>query len=239
MRLLYVEDEISMARTIEILLRQEGYDFDTAHCGQDAIDLAKTNRYDLILLDIMLPDFDGYEVIDRLHRSGIDTPFLVQTGLIDRGDPAEAASLGVTEYLIKPFNKSELIDGIESAVARAAKKRMTDNPKHSGAQATGRGDDRREHRRFVTLKSARVLRPSVFDCVILNMSYGGAAIKLPTESQGLPPEFDIEISGMTVPKCRLCWRVGDKAGIKFSWTDAQRDDADKLSDELKSGRSTR
>ena len=217
MRLLYVEDEVSMARTVELMLRQSGYEYDTVHCGLDAIDKASSNSYDLILLDIMLPDLDGYEVIERLRQMEIDTPFLVQTGLLDRGGEVDGASLGVTEFLIKPFNRNELIKGIETVVGRANPESPVAQMIKAGQEEAARDDDddRREHRRFKTLKSGRVTWPSPFTCVILNMCYGGAAIRLPYPEKELPDQFSLSLSAGSEVRCEVCWRVQDKVGVKF------------------------
>lgn len=214
MKILYVEDETWMRRTVEVLLENAGYEFDSAVCGKDAIDLAKKNSYDLILLDIMLPDIDGYEVIDRLRNEGIETPFLVQTGIVDRTKKNQAASLGVSEYLIKPFSRAEMIERIE---------RVVNGPEASTAESpAGPGDGRwsskvenRQHRRFPTLKSAWVMGEDVFDCVILNMSYGGAALRLPTSERKLAPKFALQFDGSPELKCEVCWRVGNKVGVRF------------------------
>ena len=84
MQVLYVEDDKLMAKNVELILQKEGHFCHTADRGERAVELAKRNAYDIIILDIMLPDFDGYEVIERLRASGIDTPYLIQSGLVDR-----------------------------------------------------------------------------------------------------------------------------------------------------------
>lgn len=206
-----------MARTVEKLLRQMGYDFDTADCGELAIELATTNVYDLILLDIMLPDIDGYEVMEQLRERGVETPFLLQTGLIDRNMEAQGVSLGVAEYLIKPFNKNQLVKGIETVIAHAkqGKAELTDSeafPPDDGAPAS---EENRQHRRLKTVKFARVLGENVFKCVILNMSYSGAAIRLPFEAKALPDRFKMEFVSGQQRDCEQCWRLKDKAGVKF------------------------
>ena len=217
MQLLYVEDEISMAKTVELMLRQSGYAFDTVHCGLDAIDQATKNDYDLILLDIMLPDLDGYEVIERLRQVGVETPFLVQTGLLDRDGEANGASLGVTDFLIKPFNRNELIKAIETVIGRANPDSPVARMIQEGKDEASRADpeDRREHRRFNTLKTGRVTWPTPFSCVILNMCYGGAAIRLPYPEKELASQFSLSLSTGSEVRCEICWRVKDKVGVKF------------------------
>lgn len=218
MWLLYVEDESSTAKIVGVLLKQAGYRFDTAPCGHDAISLAASNKYDLILLDIMLPDIDGYEVIERIRRLGIYTPFLIQTGLIAHGDEDRSASLGASEYLIKPFNKNEMIDGIEKVLGRSrqvshAEHKLLANPAQPQRPPS---TERRKHRRFTSMKSAHIVWPQIFECMLLNMGYGGAAIRLPHPVRGLPKKFTLEIHTGPQLECEVCWRLGDKVGVKFT-----------------------
>lgn len=218
MWLLFVEDESSTAKIVGALLKQAGYRFDAAPCGQDAISLAASNKYDLILLDIMLPDLDGYEVVERIRSIGIDTPFLIQTGLVDHGDGDRGVSLGASEYLIKPFNRSELIDGIEKVVGRSrqvshAEQKLLSNPAQPRRPPA---TERRKHRRFTSMKSAYIFRPQTFECVLMNMGYGGAAIRLPHPVRGLPNKFTLDIRTGPQLECEVCWRLGDKVGFKFA-----------------------
>lgn len=217
MKLLYVEDEAWMARTIEKLLGQMGYDFDTADCGEAAVECATRNTYDLILLDIMLPDFDGYEVMEKLRERGIETPVLLQTGLIDPEKRAQGDSLGVTDYLIKPFNKNQLVKGIETAIAHARQGGASHSEIEGISPDNGAPSamENRQHRRLKTIKIARVVGHDVFRCVVMNMSYGGAAIRVPTIAKVLPDRFKLVFKSGQQRNCELCWRHGDKAGVKF------------------------
>lgn len=222
-RILYVEDDVWMAKTVELMLQKAGYEFDTADCGARAIELATgagsvwTNKYDLILLDIMLPDVDGYEVIEQIRDAHVKTPFLIQTGLLDRSQiESNGVSLGVTEYIIKPFNNAELIEKIERVVANP----KLDDPSESPAQPTTRPHGKfktteRRHRRFPTLKSAKISGDPDVDCVVLNMSHGGAAIRLPSEDIELPATFALALKSAAKRQCQLCWQLGNKAGVKF------------------------
>lgn len=216
MQLLYVEDELTTAKIVGALLRQEGFVFDTVYCGRDAVKLAKSKNYDIVLLDIMLPDLDGYEVIARLRKADVDTPFLIQTGLVDRARRDDGVSLGVAEYLIKPFNKDELVEGINKVIGR--NRQVTEasltvtNPIQPKKPAKS---ENRDHRRFNSLKSVRIVRPFLFDCVLLNMSYGGAALLLPHPVRQLPSPFTLDVYSGPVIECEICWRSGDKVGVKF------------------------
>lgn len=212
-----------MAKTVELMLQKAGYEFDTVDNGKRAVEMAThavstfTNRYDLILLDIMLPDVDGYEVIEQVRAARVDTPFLIQTGLLDRNQKEpDGVSLGVTEYILKPFNNAELIEKIERVVANPD----LDDPEESPAQTTTRPHGKfktmeRRHRRFPTLKSAKISGDPDIDCIVLNMSHGGAAIRLLSEDIELPATFTLAFKAAAKRQCQLCWRIGNKAGVKF------------------------
>ena len=83
MRILYVEDDATQAQTVEAMLEGEDHFCHTTDSGEQAVLLAKRNEYDMIILDIMLPDIDGYEVIQRMQAAGITTPCLIQSGFVD------------------------------------------------------------------------------------------------------------------------------------------------------------
>lgn len=211
MRLLYVEDEISLVRVVELLLRQAGFEIDIARCGQDAVKLARTNHYDLIILDIMLPDFDGYEVIERIGKHGIDAQFLIQTGVVSRKDEANGVSLGATEHLLKPFTSEELINGIERVLARA---KFVERAKLDVSEEAPK-DKRRRHHRFKSQTLARIVGLRVLDCKIIDIGGGGAALRLSHPKQEIPPNFGLSIESIDEIECEVCWRVGDKVGVKF------------------------
>jgi DNA-binding response OmpR family regulator len=217
MRVLYVEDDENSAKTVELMLREVGHVCDKADRGERAIELAKANEYDFLLLDVMLPDIDGYEVIERLRAEGIQIPFLIQSGLVDRDSAFGGLAFGSGEYLVKPFSKTELIARMESVIARAklaAGMGLDDQGEHqTGLLETP--DERRRHRRFKTIKTARIDYGPGLDCRIINLSHGGAAIRLPDATTGLPPTFDLSLESGQTYRCRLCWKLQDKIGIQF------------------------
>lgn len=118
MRILYVEDDDNLAFAVEQMLRQDGHLCDRVRSGAGAVKLGQANGYDVILLDVMLPDIDGYEVIRLLQGAGIDTPVLIQSGLVERDKAMDGLGFGVDDYLIKPFNRNELISGVRKAATR-------------------------------------------------------------------------------------------------------------------------
>ncbi len=115
MLVLQIEDDASTAKSVETILKAEGHDCDTADCGAVALELTRATEYDLILLDIGLPDMDGYEVLSRLRRAGITTPVIIQSGLVLLKSKVE--ELGIEDCLAKPFGRRELTESIESAAA--------------------------------------------------------------------------------------------------------------------------
>lgn len=119
MQVLFVDDDEVVTQSVQMVLQEKGYVCQTADLGADAIKLATKTQYDVIVLDIGLPDMDGFHVIRRLKMEGIKTPLLLQSGIAGKDLPAEAAALGVTDFLAKPFSVNELITRMESVIARS------------------------------------------------------------------------------------------------------------------------
>ena len=119
MRILLVEDDAITAQSIEIMLKSEGYVCDTTDLGEDGLDLGKIYDYDIIILDLMLPDMEGYEVIRRMRATGVKTPILILSGLDGLDDKIKGLGFGADDYLTKPFDKRELIARIQAIVRRS------------------------------------------------------------------------------------------------------------------------
>ncbi len=219
MRVLFVEDDENSASAVELMLREVGHACDKTDLGEQAIKLAKTNAYDFILLDVMLPDIDGYEVMERLRAEGVTTPYLIQSGLVDRDSEFGGLAFGSSEYLVKPFTKAELVGRMEAVMARAKLAADTTLEQHGGERSEPLSplDERRRHRRFKTVKNARidVGSGSGIDCKIVNLSHGGAAVRLPDDKTDLPPTFDLTLETGAAYRCRLCWKLRDKVGVQF------------------------
>ncbi len=92
MQILQVEDDSEAAKAIEFMLQSDGHSCETTTYGEDAVRLAQKNNYDVILLDVMLPDIESYDVIELLREAEVRTPVLILTGLVDKNDAG--ASLG-------------------------------------------------------------------------------------------------------------------------------------------------
>ena len=216
MRVLYVDDDPAMTAAVEQMLASEGYDCDAVALGKRAVEIAKRNKYDVILLDIMMPDIDGYEVVERVRKAGVRTPILVQSGLVDRDNDMEGLWLGTSEYLIKPFNKGELIERIEAVLSRSASTSVSDPvyAPDAGAPTEEGREQRRRHRRFDTVQPGRILHGRGIDCIILDMSYGGAAIQISNADIDCPESFELQLQSGSTLRCQARWRSGDRIGVQ-------------------------
>ena len=118
MRVLLVEDDSATARSIEMMLRSEGYVCDSTDLGEDGFEIAKIYDYDVIILDLMLPDMDGYDVLRRLRDAKVGTPILVLSGLSGLDEKVKCLGFGADDYLTKPFHKLELVARLQAIVRR-------------------------------------------------------------------------------------------------------------------------
>ncbi len=119
MWILLIEDDPASARGIELALKSEGYSFDLKRTGEEALGAAKLYAYDVILLDLMLPDIDGLDVLRRMRACKIGTPVLILSGLNDVAVKAEGLNCGADDYLVKPFDNRELLARIQAVLRRS------------------------------------------------------------------------------------------------------------------------
>ena len=119
MRALLVEDDTSVANSIVTMLKSESFVVDTAYLGEDGLEIGKIYDYDIILLDLMLPDIDGYEVMQRLRAAKVNTPILIISGLSDMAHKVRGLGIGADDYLTKPFHKNELVARIQAIIRRS------------------------------------------------------------------------------------------------------------------------
>lgn len=119
MRVLLVEDDSSTAKSIELMLKSEGYVIDSTDLGEDGLEIGKLYDYDIIILDLMLPDMDGYDVLKALRASKVETPILILSGLTELDNKIKGLGFGADDYLTKPFDKRELVARIQAIVRRS------------------------------------------------------------------------------------------------------------------------
>ncbi|MCJ2042987.1 response regulator, partial [Methylobacterium sp. J-078] len=119
MRVLLIEDDASVAASIELMLKSESFNTYTTDLGEEGIDLGKLYDYDIILLDLTLPDISGYEVLRSLRVAKVKTPILILSGLAGIEDKVKGLGFGADDYLTKPFHKDELVARIHAIVRRS------------------------------------------------------------------------------------------------------------------------
>ncbi len=120
MRVLLVEDDPSTKDSIELMLKSAGMVVDSTDMGEDGLEIGKLYDYDIIILDIMLPDMDGFEVLRRLRDAKVRTPVLILSGLTESENKVKGLGSGADDYLTKPFNREELVARIQAIVRRSA-----------------------------------------------------------------------------------------------------------------------
>ncbi len=119
MRVLLVEDDPTTSRSIEMMLTHANLNVYATDLGEEGIDLAKLYDYDLILLDLNLPDMDGHEVLRQLRLSKVETPILILTGSDDTENKIKGFGFGADDYLTKPFHREELVARIHAIIRRS------------------------------------------------------------------------------------------------------------------------
>lgn len=118
MRILVVDDEHKIANAIKKGLEQEAYSVDVSYSGLNAYDLAATEEYDLIILDLMLPEMDGFEICEKLRAKNIHTPILMLTARSDLDDKVKGLNTGADDYITKPFAFEELLARVRALLRR-------------------------------------------------------------------------------------------------------------------------
>lgn len=243
MRVLLIEDEAQTGRSVEMMLRALGHDCDWVEDGETGLALARSLSYDVILLDIMLPRMDGYQVLQGLQERKVSTPVIIQTGLVERNKAVKGLSLGVTDYLIKPYGKEEIAARIDAVLERAriraaAPQGAAPEDAEQGTASeggTGQGaasegtaseegappaaahPERRDGERVAVVKSGRISYRAgtcTMDCIILNLSDRGAALQ-PEAANRLPETFRLEIHHGPSRQCQVRWRYRNKIGVRF------------------------
>ena len=119
MRVLLIEDDTATAEGINLMLTSEGFTVDRTDLGEEGVDLGKLYDYDIILLDIDLPDMSGYDVLKTFRLGKIDTPILILSGFGAIEDKVKGLGIGADDYVTKPFNRDELVARSHAVVRRS------------------------------------------------------------------------------------------------------------------------
>jgi two-component system cell cycle response regulator CtrA len=119
MRVLLVEDDLTAARGIALMLKSGGAVVDTADTGEEALELVRHYDYDIMVLDLMLPDMEGYDVVRRMRSARIDVPVLILSGLSRPQAKVRGLGVGADDFITKPFDKAELLARMQAVVRRS------------------------------------------------------------------------------------------------------------------------
>jgi two-component system, cell cycle response regulator CtrA len=119
MRVLLIEDDSSVAQSIELMLKSESFNVYTTDLGEEGVDLGRLYDYDIILLDLNLPDMSGFEVLRSLRVSKVKTPILILSGVASIEHKVKGLGFGADDYMTKPFHKTELVARIHAIVRRS------------------------------------------------------------------------------------------------------------------------
>ena len=119
MRVLLIEDDVDTAQSIELMLKSESFNVYTTGLGEEGVDLGKLYDYDVILLDLNLPDMSGFGVLRSLRVSKVKTPILILSGFASIEDKVKGLGYGADDYMTKPFHKNELVARIHAIVRRS------------------------------------------------------------------------------------------------------------------------
>jgi two-component system cell cycle response regulator CtrA len=119
MRVLLVEDDLTTAQGVTLMLKNSGAVVDQTDTGEEALELAKRYDYDIVVLDLMLPDMEGYEVVRRMRLARVDTPVLILSGLSMPDAKVKGFGVGADDFITKPFDKAELTARMQAIVRRS------------------------------------------------------------------------------------------------------------------------
>ena len=119
MRVLLIEDDKTIGQNIAMVLNKEGMVVVTSYLGEDGLEMAKLYEYDIIIVDLMLPGIDGYDVVRSLRATRNNTPIMILSGLSGSDKKVKGLGFGADDYLTKPFDRSELIARVNALVRRS------------------------------------------------------------------------------------------------------------------------
>jgi len=159
MRILLVEDEIHLAEAVSQILKKNNYTVDMVHDGEQGLDNALSDIYDLILLDIMLPKMNGIQVLKELRKEGITVPVLMLTAKGEISDRVTGLDSGADDYLPKPFATEELLARIRALARRKGEMQVTDEMAF--------GDIKLSPSTLILSKEAQEIKLTLRECELL------------------------------------------------------------------------
>lgn len=169
---LVVEDNVDLAFAVTTALESEGFNVAVAHNGPDGVERARERDPELIILDLMLPGFDGFRVIRTLRADGIQTPILVLTARGEENDKVKGLRLGADDYVTKPFGAMELLARVDALLRRS---RMA-MPSHATLDRFGDVEVNRAARTVKRGGASVALTPKEFDLLLALIDRAGEVV---------------------------------------------------------------
>ena len=218
MKVLFADDDEGMRTLVEHILKENNYDYVCAKDGEEALDLFEREHPDMVLLDVMMPKLDGYEVCGRLRTMGLTTPIIMLTAKGDIVDKSVGFKMGADDYLVKPFVAQELLLRMEALMRRT----LMGAKDVSGAEVLRLGGielDTMNHRVVVRGESV-VLTPKEFQLLVILASNPGQVYSHKELTRDIWGEdYTGEITSITVLVHRLRGKIEeDPANPRFVQT---------------------
>jgi len=176
--ILVIEDEPTLSRLLSYNLTQEGYTVDTAETGGDGLLAASGRKYDLIVLDIMLPGMSGFEVLTKLRQQGDRTPIIILTARNAESDIVQGLKLGADDYMTKPFGVAELLARVSAVLRRSRPDEAEPNPDEGQEKVITVGDLKIYPEKYeVVLAGESIgLRPKEFEVLLYLVQRPGMVV---------------------------------------------------------------
>jgi DNA-binding response OmpR family regulator len=175
-RILVVEDNADLAFAVTTALQSEGFDVAVAGTGPDGVEAGRGGDADLIILDLMLPGFDGFRVIRTLREGGIETPILILTARGEEADKVKGLRLGADDYVTKPFGAMELLARVDALLRRSRLSAGAPGPSPTPVDHFGEVEVNRAARTAKRRGEPVSLTPKEFDLLIALMDRAGTVV---------------------------------------------------------------
>lgn len=216
--ILIIEDEAKIARFVQLELSHEGYEVETAGDGRKGLEMALSGRFDMIVLDLMLPALSGIEVCRRIRQSGNDVPIIMLTAKDDVSDKVMGLDMGADDYMTKPFAIEELLARIRVGLKRRERAQNA-TPRHEEALRAGRLtlDKRAYDVRFDD--QSVTLTKKEFDLLAYLMEHAGEVVTRDTllnDVWGYEYAGDTNVVDVYIRYLRL--KIDEQMGVKYLHT---------------------